>query len=365
MFDILFSNKELTNLKFDELDISKQNLNDKIDSEFICINNDRLTEQNDINHKISIFSLEIINYVYNYLLVFVDLTESITDNNIIIGDNLDNEIDKGIRNDLILFMYNNIIEKLEDSKNIMINNKSGLINNKQITEYEISIYYSDLIIIQNILNPFLLFYPEQRLVSTLNNLTTSSIDLIAQLVNETINKINDDFKSLNFKKYPIINGGKGYNNYVNYFTILKRIYDNMNNCFNKDLINKIFKEAFSNLFNKMNEIMDNKGIIEEDEQLKQFRSDLNYIKKVFRHFPMINCDEFKDLIEKFIIKINPNKLPTTKKKKGTKNKEKEENAKEKEENVKEKEENVKEKEENIKEKEENIKEKENNENGNI
>ena len=379
MFDILFSNKELTNLKFDELDISKQNLNDKIDSEFICINNDRLTEQNDINHKISIFSLEIINYVYNYLLVFVDLTESITDNNIIIGDNLDNEIDKGIRNDLILFMYNNIIEKLEDSKNIMINNKSGLINNKQITEYEISIYYSDLIIIQNILNPFLLFYPEQRLVSTLNNLTTSSIDLIAQLVNETINKINDDFKSLNFKKYPIINGGKGYNNYVNYFTILKRIYDNMNNCFNKDLINKIFKEAFSNLFNKMNEIMDNKGIIEEDEQLKQFRSDLNYIKKVFRHFPMINCDEFKDLIEKFIIKINPNKLPTTKKKKGTKNKEKEENAKEKEENVKEKEENVKEKEENVKEKEENIKEKEenvkekeenikekeNNENGNI
>jgi hypothetical protein len=272
MFDILFSNKELTQLKYDEIDITKQKINNTNNIDFICVNNKRITEQNDINHKVSIFSLELINYVYNYLLIFADITENINQNNIILGDNLENEIDKGIRNDLINFMYTKIKEKLEITKNLMINNKSGKVNNKQITDKETCIYYSDLIIIQNILNNFMLFYPEQELVSLINNLTTTCIDLIVQLITDTVNKTYEDFNNLNFSNYPIINGGKGYNNYANYFTILKRIYDNMNNCFNKSHINKIFKEAFSNLINKMNEIIDNKGIIEIDEQLKQIRN---------------------------------------------------------------------------------------------
>ena len=210
----------------------------------------------------------------------------------------------------------------------MIDNKSGVVNNKQITDKEICIYYSDLIIIQNILNQFLLFYPEQELVSVLNNLTTTCIDLIVQLINDTINKTFEDFSILDFQNYPIINGGKGYNNYVNYLTILKRIYDNMNNCFNKNQINKVFKEAFNNLFNKLSKSIDDKGIIEVDEQLKQIRNEFNYIKKVLKLFEMVECEEFKDLIDQLIIKINPNKLPPTKKKKGAQNKEKSENKKE-------------------------------------
>ena len=335
MFDILYSNKELTQLKFDEIDITKKNSsndnnenNNKI--EFICINNSRLTELNDINHKVSNFSLEMINYVYNYLLVFVDITENINYNNVIVGDNLDNEIDKGIRNEIISAMYKEIKEKLELTKNIMINNKSGKVNNKQITDKETCIYYSDLIIVQNILNQFLLFYPEQEVVSVINNLTTTCIDLIVQLINDTISKTIEDFNKLNFKKYPIVNGGKGYNNYVNYFTILKRIYDNMNNCFNKNQIIKIFKEAFDNLFNKFSQSINNKGIIEEDEQLKQIRSELNYIKKVLKLFKMVECEEFKNLLDKLIIDINPDKLPSLKKKKSGHNKDKEENTKENE-----------------------------------
>ena len=100
------------------------------------------------------------------------------------------------------------------------------------------------------MNQFLLFYPEQQLVSELNELGTTCIDLIVQLITDTIGKTYEDFNSLNFKNYPIVNGGKGYNNYVNYLTILKRIYDNMSNCFNKNQINKIFREAFTNLFNR-------------------------------------------------------------------------------------------------------------------
>ena len=331
MFDILYSNKELTQLKFEEIDITKSNTTDNennINNEFICINNSRLTEINDINHKVTTFSLEMINYIYNYLLIFVDITENINYNNIIIGDNLDNELDKGIRNELISLMYKEIKAKLELTKNIMVKNKSGMVNNKQITDKETCIYYSDLIIVQNILNQFLLFYPEQEIVSVLNNLTTTCIDLIVQLINETINKTIEDFNKLNFTKYPIINGGKGYNNYVNYFTILKRIYDNMNNCFNKNQINKIFKESFNNLFDKFEQNVNSKGIIEDDEQLKQIRNEFNYIKKVLKLFKMVDCEEFKNLIDKLIININPDKLPSLKKKKAGNNKEKEENKKE-------------------------------------
>ena len=335
MFDILYSNKELTQLKFDEIDITKNKDNNVINQEFININNERITEKNDINKKVSIFSIEIINYIYDYLLAFVDITENINFNNVIVGDNLDNEIDKGIRNDLILFMYKEIKEKLEVTKNIMIKNKTGLINNKQITEKETCLYYSDLILIQNVLNQFLLYYPEQQLVSELNELGTTCIDLIVQLITDTIGKTYEDFNSLNFKNYPIVNGCKGYNNYVNYLTILKRIYDNMSNCFNKNQINKIFREAFTNLFNRISQSIESKGTIEADEQLKQIRNEFNYIKKVFKLFPMVDTNKFKDIIDELIIKVNPNKLPPSKKKKSAQNKDKEEGIKENEKKEKE------------------------------
>ena len=335
MFDILYSNKELTQLKFDEIDITKNKDNNVINQEFININNERITEKNDINKKVSIFSIEIINYIYDYLLAFVDITENINFNNVIVGDNLDNEIDKGIRNDLILFMYKEIKEKLEVTKNIMIKNKTGLINNKQITEKETCLYYSDLILIQNVLNQFLLYYPEQQLVSELNELGTTCIDLIVQLITDTIGKTYEDFNSLNFKNYPIVNGCKGYNNYVNYLTILKRIYDNMSNCFNKNQINKIFREAFTNLFNRISQSIESKGTIEADEQLKQIRNEFNYIKKVFKLFPMVDTNKFKDIIDELIIKVNPNKLPPSKKKKSAQNKDKEEGIKESEKKEKE------------------------------
>ena len=345
MFDILYSNKELTQLKFDEIDITKNNKNViNQNQDFIAINNERITEKNDIDKKVSIFSIEMINYIYDYLLVFVDITENINFNNVIIGDNLDNEIDKGIRNDLITFMYKEIKEKLEVTKSIMINNKTGLINKKQITEKETCLYYSDLILIQNVLNQFLLFYPEQQLVSELNELGTTCIDLIVQLITDTIGKTFEDFNSLNFKSYPVVNGGKGYNNYVNYLTILKRIYDNMSNCFNKNQINKIFREAFTNMFNRISQSIESKGIIEADDQLKQIRNEFNYIKKVFKLFPMVDTNKFKDIIDELIIKVNPNKLPVSKKKKSAQNKDKEQTTKENEKKENEKEDGHKEKE---------------------
>ena len=330
MFDILSSNVDLLKLKFEEIDIYKNkieennNSNGKID--YITIKNENF--EDNINHKVSIFCLEIINFIFDFLLVFIELTENINYNNPSIKNKknkLDKEIDNGFRNDLVNFMYSEIKEKLQYSKDLTVNNKKGKVNNKQITDKETCLYYSDIILIENILNKFIVYYPEDELTSLLNEVKMKCIDLIMQLINDTTSKIFDDFNSLNFSNYPIVNGGKGYNKYVNYFTVIKRIYDNMSNCFTKNQINEIIKDDLQNLFNKINQNVEKKGIIENEEQLKQIRNEFNYIKKVFKLFPDVDTINIKELIDDLIIKFNPNILPVSKKKKtGQKGKEKEE-----------------------------------------
>ena len=339
MFDIFYSCQDIFNLKFDQIDILKNiNMNNEIiindKSDFLIIKNNKESDGNtNINHKVSIFSLEIINYLYDYLLVLVELIESINYNNDISGDNPDKEKDNQFIIDLKDNMYKEIKEKLINSRELTINNKSGMLNNKRITEKETCIYYSDIIIIENILQIFLLKYPDEELSTILNEIKIKCIDLIMQLMHDTINKIFEDFNNLDFSNYPIVGSGKGYNKYVNYFTVIKRIYDNMCNCFSKSQINEIIKDDLTNLFNKINQTIDKKGIIENDEQLKQIRNEFNYIKKVFKLFPDIDTNNLKELIDGFIIKVNPNKLPVNKKKKGNQNKVKDkEEKKENEEN---------------------------------
>ena len=219
-----------------------------------------------------------------YFLVLIDLTENINFNNSEDKDKPnekeeENNINNDIRKDLVFNMYKEIKEKIEYSKERIINNKSGIVNNKQITDKETCIYYSDITLIEMILNKFIINYPENEITSLLNEIKIKCIDLIMQLTNDTTNKIfedNDttnkifeDFSSLDFSDYPIVNGGKGYNKYVNYFTILKRIYDNMCNCFSKKQINEIIKNDLKNLFDKISKNIDNKGIIENDVILIQ------------------------------------------------------------------------------------------------
>ena len=99
----------------------------------------------------------------------------------------------------------------------------------------------------------------------------------------------------------------------------------MSNCFTKNQINEIIKDDLQNLFNKINQNVEKKGIIENEEQLKKIRNEFNYIKKVFKLFPDVDTINIKELIDDLIIKFNPNILPVSKKKKtGQKGKEKEE-----------------------------------------
>ena len=327
ILDIFCSKKDLLEYTFEEIDIYKNKndeINNKEKSDFLSIKKDG--SDNIINKKISLFSLEIFSFIYDYFLVLIELSENINTNN---GDNKsNNEGDNdNLRKDLISNMYKEIKDKLEYSKEITINNKSGIVNNKQITDKETSIYYSDITLIEIILNKFIIKYPSEEISSLLSEIKTKCVDLIIQLTNDTTNKIFEDFNALDFSNYPIVNGGKGYNKYVNYFTILKRIYDNMCNCFSKEQMNEIIKDELKNLFNKISQDINKKGIIENEEQLKQIRNEFNYIKKVLKLFHDIDTNDLKDIIDEFIIKVNPDKLPVNKKKKTGQNKgkDKEEN----------------------------------------
>ena len=331
MFDIFNSNNDLLKLKFEEIELynskNDENNNNKENPDFISVKNEGT--DGVINHKVSIFSLEIINFMYDFLLVLIELNENINYNNNDTVINKDkeedskNESNNDLRNDLVNYMYNEIKEKIEYSKEIIINNKSGMVNNKQITDKETCIYYSDIMLIELVLNKFIITYPEKDLSLLLNELKLKCIDLIMQLINDTSSKIFEDFNNLDFSNYPVVNGGKGYNKYVNYFTILKRIYDNMCNCFSKNQINEIIKDDLKNLFNKFGQTIEKRGIIENEEQLKQIRNEFNYIKKVLKLFRDVDTNNFKDIIDDFIIKVNPEKLPVNKKKKSGQNKDKE------------------------------------------
>ena len=51
---------------------------------------------------------------------------------------------------------------------------------------------------------------------------------------------------------------------------------------------------------------------------------MNYLKKIFKLFSIIDCGKYKDIIDELSIKINPNKLPKKKKKTKHEKEEKEE-----------------------------------------
>ena len=129
---------------------------------------------------------------------------------------------------------------------------------------------------------------------------------------------------MNFNNYKIFQSSKEYNAYIKKLTPLKRLYDNIGNAFSEDDIKKIFSQLFDNMFDHFKQSVINKGIIEKDEQLKQFRNEMNYLKKIFRLFSIIESAKYKEIIDDIIIKVNPNKLPKKKKKAKQEKEEKEE-----------------------------------------
>ena len=305
MFNILNTNQNINKLKIEPdkiilLNNFDENINKEING-FLIIENEK--NENDKKHKISKFSYSFIRYAYEYLVVYTFFPNELKDGII-------NQIMK-VTKDILIY-----------SKEIIINNETGKLNNKQITEKETALYYSDLIIIQKCLKNFIdaknygnvLLTSIKEAVDTLNSLKNTCNEVIIQLTQEVSSTFISEFNNLNFKNYNTFTNQKKYNSYIQKLTTIKKLYDNIGNSFLTQDINKIFTDLFNNMFNEFKKSVNEKGIIEKEDQLKQFRSELNYIKKAFKLFNIVDCTKYKEIIDDLNTKVNPNILPKRKKK---------------------------------------------------
>ena len=80
-----------------------------------------------------------------------------------------------------------------------------------------------------------------------------------------------------------------------------------------DIVN-IFIMEFNNIIETMEQIVQEKNNIEDDNQLKQFRREMVYMKKVLEMFDLINVSEYQERIENISKYVNPNKIMRKKKK---------------------------------------------------
>ena len=311
MFDVLYTRQNINKLiiESDKIIFVPENNNINTDNNdkdekkmFLLLNNEK--NENDKKHKISKFSYFYIKYIYEYLVVYTYSPDELKDSII-------NQIMK-LTKDI-----------LSSSKEIIIDNETGKINNiKQITEKETSLYYSDLIIIQICLQNFIdaknfgniILQNMKDTIDSLNSLKNTCYDIILTLTKEVSNSFISDFNSMNFNNYKTFSSNKEYNSYTKKLTTLKKVYDNLGNAFLNEDINKLFTQIFSNTFSQFKKSVEEKGIIEDDTQLKQFRSELTYIKRVFKFFGIVDCTKYKEIIDEISIKANPNKLPKKKKK---------------------------------------------------
>ena len=326
MFDVLNTRQNINKLIIEPDKIifipenQNKNTNNTIEENkeeknmYLLLENEK--NENDKKHRISKFSYCYIKYMYEYLVVYTYSPDEIKDSII-------NQIMK-LTKDI-----------LTHSKEIIIDNEKGKINNvKQLTEKETALYCSDLVIIQKCLQNFIdaknfgnVILPNLKdTIDTLNSLKSTCYDVIIQLTKEISSLFISEFNTLNFNNYKTFPNAKEYNSYTKKLKIFKRIYDNLGNAFIADDINRLFTHIFTDMFNQFKKCVEEKGIIEDDTQLKQFRSELTYIKKVFKLFSLIDCTKYKEIIDELSTKANPNKLPKKKKKaKAAKEEDKEDN----------------------------------------
>ena len=326
MFDVLNTRQNINKLIIEPDKIifipenQNKNTNNAIEENkeeknmYLLLENEK--NENDKKHRISKFSYCYIKYMYEYLVVYTYSPDEIKDSII-------NQIMK-LTKDILTY-----------SKEIIIDNEKGKINNvKQLTEKETALYCSDLVIIQKCLQNFIdaknfgnVILPNLKdTIDTLNSLKSTCYDVIIQLTKEISSSFISEFNTLNFNNYKTFPNAKEYNSYTKKLKIFKRIYDNLGNAFIADDINRLFTHIFTDMFNQFKKCVEEKGIIEDDTQLKQFRSELTYIKKVFKLFSLIDCTKYKEIIDELSTRANPNKLPKKKKKaKAAKEEDKEDN----------------------------------------
>ena len=294
MFEILYIEKNIDKISLKNIDISKKNektrqllsFMNKEENNYIYFINE--INGNDCGHKISNFSCLFIKYAYDFLYVYV-LTKDIS-----------------LKKNLVEHLYKVIKDLLLYTEDIIVNNPTGLINNmKKITEKEISLYYSDLLVIENCLKNFLVIYPDQDINEILYELKCNCIDNIEEYLQKINDTIIQEFNNLSFSNYPYFKNNNELNNYAKHFHKFKKIYDEIGNAFTSENIKKMFDNKFEILFNELNHIIEEKGIIENVNGFNQFKNDINFIKKIINILDLIEYNKFYGILDLIINKVNP------------------------------------------------------------
>ena len=295
IFEVLYTFGGIENLTLDQIDIKKiykdSNPNEK--NEFIFISNSSDENENneekenenenegESKHKISGLSLLYITYTYKILNIFVSTTND------------------DIKDDISDKLFKTTKEILMDTNNLINNNKNINNSKNKIDIKKIALYYSDLVVMEHSLYAILDLYENAELQLLFSDIRQSCLDFIVHSINILNSVIINKFKNIQFDNYPTLKNDD-YNNYIKDFTRIKEVYNEISNCIDKDDMNKIFNTSFDYLFDELNKNINNKGILNNDESIKQFKKDFNYLGEILKTFNDINVDKYLNIIKQII-----------------------------------------------------------------
>jgi hypothetical protein len=295
IFEVLYTFRGIENLTLDQIDIKKiykdSDPNEKNEFIFIANSSDENEggEENENNgenegeskHKISGLSLLYITYTYQILNIFVSTTND------------------DIKDDISDKLFKTTKELLMDTNNIINNNKNINNSKNKIDNKKIALYYSDLVVMEHSLYAILDLYENAELQLLFSDIRQSCVEFIIHSINLVNSVIINKFKNIQFDNYPTLKNDD-YNNYIKDFTRIKEVYNEISNCIVKDDMNKIFNTSFDYLFDELNKSINNKGSLNNDESLKQFKKDFNYITEILKTFTDINVDKYLNIINQIL-----------------------------------------------------------------
>lgn len=265
-----------------KIDIIFQNEPTQPNKEYLIIKGDKF--------KVVKFTLSIVDFIYDVIF-------------------LDKEIKSPpIKKELTEKCYSLSFSILQQTKDILIGNNSD----KAITEKEITLFCSHNLIFHRCINYFTSIFPNKDIDNIFNEINLSCIDAMSQLLSQISESTINEFKTLDFTNYPTFTE-KDFNNYIKKFCRMKKLYDIMVGAFDKKDIIDIFNKIFKSFFDLMESVVESKPKIEDDAQLKQFRAEMVYLKKVLKLFDLINVDIYREKIDTLSKNVNPKKIAKKKK----------------------------------------------------
>ena len=121
-------------------------------------------------------------------------------------------------------------------------------------------------------------------------------------INETLNKLYE----IKLPYYNVISGDVPVNEYcISYVSILKDIYESMNNCYEENFIKEMMNKALDDFFDKFEDYILHGKKIEDENCLKQFKKDMIFLKKNLVFLNIIDLTGVKNRIDN----INKSVLP--------------------------------------------------------